>query len=152
MPTTISGTSLTTGSIDLTTPLATADGGTGTNISWNTFTPTVTGIGGTFGSPTVTTARYSISGKTMHLMLSLSAQVATGSPTALLVTLPNSSTSSQYTRSPAYIVNNTTNVIGQFIIGSTGNETKIGFSLVNSATFDGAGPTTVQVMCSFEIS
>ena len=118
---------------------------------WATFSPSISAEAGTWGTPTVATARKMQIGKILHLSIKLAAQVATGSPAQLHVLLPDSLSCPTYTRVPVVLYNAGV-VVGQCIIGNSGTETYLTFMLINSATFNGAEATQVHFQGSIEVS
>ena len=60
---------------------ATGDSLSWTNFNaWTSYTPTVTADSGTYGTATVTLAKYKLVNKTLFLMLRVSATVSSGTP------------------------------------------------------------------------
>lgn len=63
-----------------------------TGEAWSAYTPTISADTGTWGAPTITSARYRTLGKTMILELNISVSVASGAPNDMRVSLPGSAT------------------------------------------------------------
>lgn len=142
--TSYSGTSLVVNSVDYL--------GSGTKTAWTIsqsapaasdmaltdYTPTVTTStgGATWGSPTITTAKYKKWGKLIFMQLRVLASVGSGSPTDFIVSLPASTTLVASTQSTAAtVLDNGTRLAGRLITAASG--TSITFDKYTGAAFTG---------------
>lgn len=114
---------------------------------WQSYTPTISADTGSFGTLTVTTARFVQFGKTVHIRWQLAASVTGGSPTEARITLPSGLTGHADGGYTVFWGNN--NGTGVAMLCRHINDTRVNFQTASGAAFAGScswtGATVIEL-------